>query len=48
MLLPRVKITVSLPIEAVEWLNKKVKDGTYANISKGVEHCILNKMEEDR
>jgi Arc/MetJ-type ribon-helix-helix transcriptional regulator len=46
MFLPRVKITVSLPLEVVEWLNERVKDGTYANISKGVEQCILNKMHE--
>ena len=44
----RVKITVSLPLEVVEWLKRKVDEGVYPNLSAGVEACVRNKMEEER
>jgi hypothetical protein len=37
----RTKITITLPDELVEWLHDKVTERTFANISHGVELCIL-------
>ncbi|MCP8314965.1 MAG: hypothetical protein H3Z53_11445 [archaeon] len=43
----RAKITVSLPIDIIEWLNAKVKDGTFPNVSAGVERCIKKTRERN-
>jgi hypothetical protein len=40
LLMTRVKISVSLSLETVEWLAVKVKDGTFPTVSACVEHCI--------
>ncbi|MGQ9469038.1 MAG: hypothetical protein ACUVTD_04340 [Nitrososphaerales archaeon] len=43
----RAKITVSLPIDVIEWLSAKVKDGTFPNIRIDVESCIKKTRERD-
>lgn len=35
-----VKVNVSLPQDLADWLNGKVKDGTYASISHGIRLCV--------
>jgi len=47
LLMPRAKITVSLPIGIIEWLDGKVKDGTFRNMSDGVECCIKEVKERN-
>lgn len=42
-------ITVTLPPELIEYLEQKVKDREFANVSHGVELCILRyKQAEER
>jgi hypothetical protein len=38
--LPRKKITVTLPEEQIKWLEGRVIERTFANLSHGVELCI--------
>jgi Arc/MetJ-type ribon-helix-helix transcriptional regulator len=44
---PRVPISVTLPKEAVEWLDEKVKNRTYANRSHAVEVLILEAKRKE-
>ncbi|MCH3978030.1 MAG: hypothetical protein LKJ94_07215 [Candidatus Methanomethylophilus sp.] len=42
-------ITVSLPPEIIEYLEKKVESREFANMSHGVELCVLRyKQAEER
>lgn len=42
-------ITVTLPPELIEYLEKKVESRDFANVSHGVELCILRyKQAEER
>jgi hypothetical protein len=36
----RRKICVTLPLDLYDWLCTKVSDGTYYNISHGLESCV--------
>lgn len=38
--LPRKKITVTLPEDQVTWLENKVIERTFANLSHGMELCV--------
>jgi Arc/MetJ-type ribon-helix-helix transcriptional regulator len=44
---PRVPISVTLPKETVEWLDKKVENRTYANRSHAVEVLILEVKKKE-
>ena len=41
----RKKITVTLPEEQVKWLEGKVIERTFANLSHGVELCVREGQE---
>jgi Arc/MetJ-type ribon-helix-helix transcriptional regulator len=45
---PRVPISVTLPKDAVEWLDEKVKNRTYANRSHAVEVLILDAIKKEK
>ncbi len=45
---PRVPISVTLPKEAVEWIDKKVEERTYANRSHAIEVLILEAKKKDK
>lgn len=34
------KVNVCLPKDLAEWLEGKVKDGTYASLSHGIRKCV--------
>jgi len=36
----RRKLTVTIPLDLYGWLCSKVSDGTYFNISHGIEACV--------
>jgi len=40
-------ITVSLPTEYVEWLQKKVKNQDYGSISHGITVLVRNEMKKE-
>jgi Arc/MetJ-type ribon-helix-helix transcriptional regulator len=44
----RVPISVTLPKEAVEWLDSKVESRMYANRSHAVEVLILEAMKQEK
>jgi metal-responsive CopG/Arc/MetJ family transcriptional regulator len=41
------RITVTIDKELLDWLDKKVKDKTFANRSHGFEYLIKRKMTEE-
>ena len=45
--LVRVPISVTLPKECIEWLDKKVKTRIYANRSHAIEVLILEAMKRE-
>lgn len=45
---PRVPISVTLPKDAVEWLDKKVEDRVYANRSHAIEVLILQAIKAEK
>jgi Arc/MetJ-type ribon-helix-helix transcriptional regulator len=46
--LVRVPISVTLPKECVEWLDRKVESRIYANRSHGLEVLILEAMRNEK
>jgi Arc/MetJ-type ribon-helix-helix transcriptional regulator len=44
----RVPISVTLPKEVVEWLDKKVESRVYANRSHAIEVIILDAMKREK
>ena len=46
--LVRLPISVTLPKECVEWLDKKVESRVYANRSHGLEVLILEAMRNEK
>jgi Arc/MetJ-type ribon-helix-helix transcriptional regulator len=46
--LVRMPISVTLPKECVEWLDKKVESRVYANRSHGLEVLILEAMKKEK
>jgi Arc/MetJ-type ribon-helix-helix transcriptional regulator len=44
----RVPISITLPKEAVEWLDRKVESRVYANRSHAVEVLILDAMRSEK
>ena len=37
----RRKVTVTLPMELIDWIDDKVTERVFANVSHGVELCLL-------
>jgi len=37
----RKKVTVTLPEDLIEWINGKVTQRVFANVSHGVELCVV-------
>jgi Arc/MetJ-type ribon-helix-helix transcriptional regulator len=44
----RVPISVTLPKECVEWLDRKVESRIYANRSHAIEVLILEAMKKEK
>jgi Arc/MetJ-type ribon-helix-helix transcriptional regulator len=44
----RVPISVTLPKEIVEWLDRKVESRVYANRSHAIEVLILDVMKQEK
>lgn len=44
--LPRERISITLPKECVEWIEKKVESRTYANRSHAIEVLILEAIKK--
>ena len=42
---PRVRLSITLPTECVEWIDKKVKSRIYSNYSHAIEVLILEAMK---
>jgi Arc/MetJ-type ribon-helix-helix transcriptional regulator len=46
--LVRKPISITLPKECVEWIDKKVEERTYANRSHAIEVLILDAMKQEK
>lgn len=46
--MPRIPISVTLPKNCVEWIDRKVESRTYANRSHGIELLILQAMKKQK
>lgn len=43
----KVRISVTLPREIVEWIDRKVKERVYANRSHAIEAIVLEKIRRE-
>lgn len=46
--MPRLKKTVTLPADVVEWLEKEVEERRFANLSHGLEFAVFELMKKER
>jgi len=44
----RIPISVTLPPECVEWVDRKVESRIYANRSHGIELLVLEAMKKEK
>lgn len=44
---PRIKVSVTLRPDVVEYINQGIEDGTFANISHAIDCCVLNYKKRD-
>lgn len=44
----RIPISITLPKECVEWIDKKVKSRIYANRSHAIEVLILGAIKKEK
>jgi hypothetical protein len=44
----RVKKTVTLPKDVVEWLERQVEERRFANLSHGLEFCVYQMMKREK
>jgi len=42
----KAKITVSIDIELILWVDQQVKKGTFKSRSQGIQRCMEHMMEE--
>lgn len=45
--MPRERVSMTLPKECVEWIDKKIKSRTYANRSHAIEVLVLEAMKRN-
>jgi len=45
---PRERLSITLPKECLQWIDKKVAARVYANRSHALEVLILDKMKEEK
>lgn len=43
----KVQVTIRLPNDLSEYLNSKINDRTFANISHAIEVCVLRYKESE-
>ena len=46
--MPKAKISVSLEVDLIVWLDEQVEKGVHKNRSQGVEHAIKQMKEEEK
>jgi Arc/MetJ-type ribon-helix-helix transcriptional regulator len=46
--MPRIPISVTLPKNCIDWIDRKVESRTYANRSHGIELLILEAMKKEK
>ena len=46
--MPRTPISITLPKECIEWLDRKVETRVYANRSHAIEVLVLEAMKNEK
>ena len=44
---PRIKVSVTLRPDVIDFINKGIEDGTFANISHAIDCCVLSYKKRD-
>ena len=44
--MPKAKISVSLDVEIILWVDKQVRKGVFESRSQGIEQIVKQKMRE--
>lgn len=44
----RERLSITLPKDVLEWIDKEVKEGVYYNSSHAIEACVRQKMKEKK
>ena len=47
VVMAKVRISVTLPKEIVEWIDRKVRERVYANRSHAIEVIVLEKIRRE-
>ena len=47
-IMPRLKKTVTLPKDVIEWLEKQIEERRFSNISHGIEYALYQLMKKER
>jgi Arc/MetJ-type ribon-helix-helix transcriptional regulator len=45
--MPRVKKTVTLPKDVIEWLEKQIEERRFSNLSHGIEYAVYQLMRKE-
>jgi Arc/MetJ-type ribon-helix-helix transcriptional regulator len=45
--MPRERVSITLPMECVEWVDEKIESRVYANRSHAIEVLILEAMKRE-
>lgn len=43
----RIKKTVTLPKDVVEWLEAQIKERRFSNVSHGIEFCVYQLIQKE-
>jgi Arc/MetJ-type ribon-helix-helix transcriptional regulator len=46
--MPRVKKTVTLPKDVIEWLEKQIEERRFSNLSHGIEYAVYQLMKKEK
>jgi Arc/MetJ-type ribon-helix-helix transcriptional regulator len=44
----RIKKTVTLPKDVIEWLEKQIQERRFSNISHGIEYAVYQLMKKEK
>ena len=44
----RVKKTVTLPKDVVDWLEKQIEERRFSNVSHGIEYAVYQLMKKEK
>ena len=44
--MPKAKISVSMDVDLILWVDRQVEKGVFKSRSEAIQHCVREKMKE--